>query len=207
MASVIRYLATVALATVITLSAFYLMHRLIDQESAATVAQPPVTSIHFGPVEIPEPPVRKPRKPPEQPERSQPPPSSDLVAEIDRINRMPRLEPVAWQAPGPSRVLEGSLHPPGGDAGGNAYPVAAVPPPYPRKAALQGIEGWVRLAVEIDARGRVLGVRVLDAEPRGVFEQTAIDAIRRWSWKPAIIDGRPIEQTVVQELNFRLDAP
>lgn len=60
-------------------------------------------------------------------------------------------------------------------------------------------------AVEVDARGRVLGVRVLD-EPRGIFEQTAIDAVRRWSWKPAIIDGRPSTQTVVQELNFQLDA-
>jgi protein TonB len=51
----------------------------------------------------------------------------------------------------------------------------------------------------------VRDVEVLAAEPRGYFEQAAIRAVQRWSWKPAMIDGQPRAQRVIQELTFDLD--
>lgn len=205
MASVVRYLITVALAAFITLSAFYLMHRLIDHEAAAPIDPPPVTSIHFGPIDIPEPPDSERPQPPEKPERQEPPPSNAVVSGFEPINRP--LDIDASTRPGPEslQVFEATLGSPGSGSGRKARPVAAVPPPYPRKAALEGIEGWVRVAVDIDAQGRVRDVRVIEAEPRGFFEQAAVGAVRRWSWHPAVIDGRPQAQTVVQKLVFELD--
>lgn len=204
MASVVRYLLTVALATVITLSAFYLMHRLIDQDGAAPVAHPPVTSIRFGPVDIPEPPRKKELTPPERPEPQEPPPSSSVIAEVEPIDR-PDFDVTSSPTPDAVAVRPASFANPSRGDSGNARPVATVPPPYPPEAARDGIEGWVRVSIEIDATGRVGDVRVLEAQPRGVFEQTAIRTVRRWSWKPAVIDGEPRAQRVVQELTFTLD--
>lgn len=205
MASVVRYLVTVALAAAITLSAFYLMHRLIDHDAAAPVNPPPVTSIRFGPVDIPEPARPDETRPPEKPEPKELPPTQAVIAEFEPIDA-PQLEPSRHAAPDAVAVLPGGFTPPGDrDGGRTAHPIAAVPPPYPPDAAVEGIEGWVRVAVDIDAQGRVRDVRVLEAEPRGFFEKAAVTAVRRWSWKPAIIDGRPRPQTVVQELTFELE--
>ncbi len=206
MTSVLRYLATVALAAVVTLSAFYLMHRLIDHDTAGPVSQPPVTSIRFGPVDIPDPPQDKVREVPDKPDRQEPPPTNNVIADVRKIDRSLDLVPSRGPAPDSVGVrVAGFSNPAEGSNSGSARPVAAVPPPYPREAALNGIEGWVRVSVEIDAHGRVGDVRVLKSEPRGVFDQAAVQAVRRWSWKPAIVDGQPQAQTVVQELAFDLD--
>lgn len=205
MVSVVRYLSLLALATVITLSAFYLMHRLIDQDAAAPASPPPVTMIRFGPIDIPEPPEPDRPEPPERPEPKEPPPSSRVIAEFEPIERTMDLEPSDSALADPVSVLQGTFQPPGQTDSRNARPVATVPPPYPRDAALNGIEGWVRMAIEIDAAGRVVDVRVIQAEPAGVFEQTAVRAVRRWTWKPAVVGGEPQAQTVLKELTFRLD--
>lgn len=205
MASVIRYLATVSLAAIITLSAFYLMHRLIDHEGAAPVSLPSVTSIRFGPVDIPEPPAPDRRTPPDKPERQDPPPSNALVTQVEPIERQLELERSPKPGPGSAGIYQASFPGPVQGKNASARPVAATPPPYPREAAISGIEGWVRVAVDIDARGRVRDVQVLAAEPSGVFEQAAEQAVRRWTWRPAVVDGQPRAQTVVQELAFDLD--
>lgn len=200
-----RYLTTVALATFVTLSAFYLMHRLIDNDGVAPVSPPPVTVIRFGPVDIPEPPQPAANEPPPKPEKQEPPPQTRLVQESQAIE--PTEDITESLRPGRSGppVLVGGFGPLTRSDSGAARPVAAMPPPYPREAALEGIEGWVRLAIDIDERGRVRGVEVLAAEPRGYFEQAAVQAVRRWSWKPAVVDGQPRAQRVVQELTFDLD--
>ncbi|WP_376691918.1 energy transducer TonB [Wenzhouxiangella sp. EGI_FJ10409] len=206
MTSVLRYLATVALAAVVTLSAFYLMHRLIDHEGTAPVSHPPVTSIRFGPVDIPDPPEDKVREMPEKPEPQEPLPTNDVIAEVEQIDRSLDIEASRNPTRDSVAVYTADFaNPSARNNSGGARPVATVPPPYPREAALNGIEGWVRVSVEIDAHGRVGDVRVLEAEPRGVFDQAAIQAVRRWTWKPAIVDGQPRAQTVVQELAFDLD--
>jgi protein TonB len=205
MASVVRYLVTVVLAAFITLSAFYLMHRLIDHDAAGPSPQPAVTSIHFGPVDIPEPSRKDPREKPDKPERQEPPPDARVIAETTPIEKPLDIERALRPDPNATRVYEGTFPPLGNGSDSQARPVSAVPPPYPRKAALDGVEGWVRVAVEIDERGRVRNVEVLAAEPGGVFDQAAVNAVRRWSWKPAIVDGQPRAQRVIQELTFDLD--
>jgi len=201
----LRYLTTVALAALITLSAFYLMHRLIDNDGAAPVSPPAVTVIRFGPVDIPEPPAEEVRKKPEKPEKREPPPETQIARNEQTIDRPVDIERSLQPGREGHPVLKGTFEALTRGDSGEARPVAAMPPPYPREAALEGIEGWVRIAVEIDEHGRVRDVEVLAAEPRGYFEQAAIRAVRRWSWEPAVIDGQPRAQRVVQELTFELD--
>lgn len=205
MESTVRYLATVTLAAVITLAAFYLMHRLIDNDAAAPAPADSVTVIRFGPVDIPELPKPDEITPPPKPEPQEPPPRTNVIATIEPIDRPVDIDRSSTPTPGPEVIYQGTFPGRSGADSAAARPMAAVPPPYPREAALNGIEGWVRVAVEIDERGRVGEVEVLAAEPRGVFEDAAVRAVRRWSWKPAIIEGQPRAQRVVQELTFSLD--
>src|SRR5260370_18696160 len=59
-------------------------------------------------------------------------------------------------------------------------PEQIVPARYPQDALLSGTTGKVDLDFHIDGDGRVRDVRVLRAQPAGVFEQAALAALRQW---------------------------
>ncbi|HUO82366.1 MAG TPA: energy transducer TonB [Gammaproteobacteria bacterium] len=90
----------------------------------------------------------------------------------------------------------------GGD--GEAVPVLRIEPQWPRQAALAGTEGWVELGFTIRPDGSVADVVVLAAEPRRVFEQSAVNAIRKWRFKPRVVDGRAVERRATQRIEFVL---
>jgi protein TonB len=54
-----------------------------------------------------------------------------------------------------------------------------VEPDYPRNAAARRLPGWVDVAFAVDASGRTREVRVVGAEPPGVFDEAALAAVRR----------------------------
>lgn len=51
-------------------------------------------------------------------------------------------------------------------------------PGFPRKAAAEGVSGWVLLAFDINDQGQAQKVEVLDASPAGYFENAAIGLIQ-----------------------------
>jgi len=55
-----------------------------------------------------------------------------------------------------------------------------VEPDYPRSAAARGLAGWVEVGFTVEPSGRTRDVRVLGAEPPGVFNEAALTAVRRW---------------------------
>lgn len=75
---------------------------------------------------------------------------------------------------------------------------------YPARARAQGISGQVTLNILIGTDGRVEKVKVLESTPSGVFEQTAIDAIRAWEFEPAIYQGKPVKVWAHQTIRFDL---
>jgi protein TonB len=82
-------------------------------------------------------------------------------------------------------------------------PVREVRPIYPRFAADAGITGTVLLHVLVGADGRVEEVRVLASVP--VLNEAAIEAARRWVFRPARVSGRPVRVWVALPMSFRLD--
>ncbi len=203
-----RYLTIISLAVIITLSSFYLMHRLIDQGPGERPIMDEVVSIHFGPVEIPElNPKRRPEPPPELPEPVDPPPPVERIAvtEIESPRPTLHLDPLPEGLAGGPPVIHGvvSLAPRGRDA--DARPKNTITPPYPRREAMAGVEGWVRLSVVVDANGLVRSARVLESSPPRVFDDAAIRTVERWTWEPRRVAGRAVEQTVIQTIEFKLD--
>ena len=82
----------------------------------------------------------------------------------------------------------------GAGLGSGALPLVRVDPIYPRRAAMQGIEGYVLFQFNITPKGTVSDIKILDARPPRIFNRSAIQAIRKWKYRPKMEDGKPVMQ-------------
>jgi periplasmic protein TonB len=77
---------------------------------------------------------------------------------------------------------------------------------YPSRALERNIEGWVEIGYTVTPKGKVADVKALRADPVGIFEAAATDAVVHISYKPVIKDGTPIAVTTKIRVAFRLAA-
>ncbi|WP_084081764.1 energy transducer TonB [Alteromonas marina] len=75
-----------------------------------------------------------------------------------------------------------------------ATPLERVNPRYPSLAVRRGREGWVRLSYVIDEEGRVKDPVVEDFFGSPSFKRSALSAVKKWQYDPAIKDGEPTQQ-------------
>jgi protein TonB len=88
----------------------------------------------------------------------------------------------------------------------DTMPLVRINPDYPPRAANRGIEGWVLIEFTITAAGTVRDARVIDASPRGYFEDAALKAIARWRYNPKVQEGVAVERVGVRvRLSFNLE--
>ena len=66
----------------------------------------------------------------------------------------------------------------------NVTKIFDAAPTYPRNAIRLGREGYVMIEFDVDTDGSVLDPYVLESEPTGVFERSAIKAVRKWLFSP-----------------------
>ncbi|HVW71517.1 MAG TPA: TonB family protein [Steroidobacteraceae bacterium] len=79
-----------------------------------------------------------------------------------------------------------------------------VPPMFPTDAQERAQSGWVDLLFTVETNGFVGDLKVIGAEPAGLFEQSAIDAVRKWRYRPILHDGQPINQRARVRVRFAL---
>jgi TonB family protein len=84
--------------------------------------------------------------------------------------------------------------------------VTRVEPAYSEEARKARISGIVILEALIDKNGDVREVNVLKPLPFGL-DQAAVDAVRQWKFKPALIKGEPVDVVFNLTVNFKLDVP
>lgn len=99
----------------------------------------------------------------------------DLLAAPIRVpavadESQPGAQPSATSPPAPAKA----------SASAAPEPSQVVPARYPVDALRNGVTGRVDLDFRIAADGSVRDVRVLHAQPSGVFEQAAAAALRQW---------------------------
>lgn len=83
-----------------------------------------------------------------------------------------------------------------------AEPLNDPPLIYPQRAYQSRIRGKVILRILINERGGVDEVMVLESEPRGVFEEAALDAARALQFSPALRFGHRVKSQKTLEVAF-----
>lgn len=149
--------------------------------------------------EIPKPKAKKvpiPDPTPDEPEPiriDEPEPEIDLPEVDDIVFGIPDAPPVAEP--------EGPIHV-GGDVT-KPEKLSAPQPQYTEIARKARIQGVVIVQAIIDKQGAVTNVKVLKGLPMGLSEQ-AVEAIKKWKFKPATLNGKPVDVYYNLTVNFRL---
>ena len=87
---------------------------------------------------------------------------------------------------------------------GELIALVKIAPRYPRKAAMAKKEGWVKVEFTVTELGTVRDAKVVDADPRRLFDRAAKQAILKWKFKPRIVDGKAVSRRAVQVIEFKL---
>jgi TonB family protein len=82
--------------------------------------------------------------------------------------------------------------------------VREVPPVYPREAERLSLSGWVDVEFTIAPDGSTQDLVVRNAEPQRIFDQAAIDAVKRWRFEPVQRDGAEVAQRAAVRIRFEL---
>jgi TonB family protein len=77
-------------------------------------------------------------------------------------------------------------------------------PKYPRSALTSGQEGSVTVQFTVAKDGTTKNLQVTTMENGYEFRQVVMDAIRQARFRPAMIDGEAIEQTVAYMITFKI---
>lgn len=83
-------------------------------------------------------------------------------------------------------------------------PLVQTPMTYPARAKSSGVTGYVLLSVLIGPTGRVEQVKVLESQPAGVFDDTAVAGVQAWKFEPASYKGENVRVWARQRVRFDL---
>jgi protein TonB len=81
--------------------------------------------------------------------------------------------------------------------------IVNVDPIYPSMAQTARVKGVVILEAVIDEHGGVTSVKVLRSIQ--LLDQAAVDAVRKWRFTPARLNGEPVPVVMTVTVNFELD--
>ncbi|MBB1296585.1 MULTISPECIES: energy transducer TonB [Pseudoalteromonas] len=183
-----------------TFAAFAFMQYLISGEQRAPVKPGGdiIVEIFQAPEDSKVRHIQKIQPPPPMPKVPQKAPPLDTSA--DPVLAISDLTPVTIDDFGGD--INNTINRPTGDA----TPIVRINPKYPTTAARDGIEGWVQLSFSISPTGEVIDPVVINAEPKRTFDREAIRAIKRWKYRPKVIEGVAQLQTgQTVQLDFKLD--
>jgi TonB family protein len=82
-------------------------------------------------------------------------------------------------------------------------PIRRIKPVYPEKCKKEKIEGTVVLEIKIDAEGSVIEAKILKSVHPDL-DKAAMEAIKKWKYKPVIKDGKPLPVVFAVTINFWL---
>ncbi len=84
-------------------------------------------------------------------------------------------------------------------------PIIKILPFYPPGARARGLIGKVEIAFVVNAEGEVRNIEIISSTPGTVFVNSAVRALERWRFKPAVLQGRPVAARVKLPLLFQLE--
>ncbi len=79
-----------------------------------------------------------------------------------------------------------------------------VAPGFPASAASRGLTGWVDVQFTVKSDGTTADVSIVGAEPVGIFEESAMEAVRKWHYRPVVRNGQTVDQLARVRVRFAL---
>jgi periplasmic protein TonB len=107
--------------------------------------------------------------------------------------------PLPSGAPPPPRPQEPALA-----ARANPVPVSSPAPRYPAEAARRRESGTVLVRVHVGPDGVPTSTSLVQSSQSRSLDKAALDAVRRWRFQPAVVDGHPTVGSVVVPIEFNL---
>ncbi len=197
-----RYIFSIVVGSVITLSLIFVMHLLIEHAEDAISKERTKHQLDFVRVKrnetlntedfTPE----KPPKPPEVPPEIPPQDMDTADPNAPTINVPPPTvaSTVDIGGPGGMNIAEGDY-----------LPIVRVAPVYPARALSRGIEGYVDMGFTVTTTGTVKDPIVLFSTS-SLFERAATRAVLKFKYKPRVVDGVPVDVPGVKtRITFKIE--
>jgi len=197
-----RYIFSIVVGVIVTLSLLFVMQLLIVSGKAALTDPRERTQLDFvrikrnenlntedfTPDKPPPPPVVPPETPPQE------------------MDNMDPNAPTINVAP-PTVSADTNIGGPGGMniAEGDYLPIVRVAPVYPARALSRGLEGYVDLSFTVTTTGTVTDPIILFSTS-SLFERAATRAVLKFKYKPRVVDGIPVDVAGVKtRISFRIE--
>ncbi|WP_198674479.1 energy transducer TonB [Idiomarina tyrosinivorans] len=191
-----RFFYALLAAAAMTIGLYYLMQSLITGGEGAFSEPPRGSVLDFVRVKQQEQVQQKERKPERPPEPKEPPP------EMPQPQMSESVDDSASAAMDFSADISSAADLGNGlslqSSDGEYLPIVKVQAMYPRRALQRGIEGYVLVEFTVTPQGSVTNPHVVKAEPEGIFEQAAMDAVLKFKYKPRVVNGEPVAVEGVQ---------
>jgi len=226
-----RFLLSLPGGLLVTIAIFLFMQSLITSRQQQDIVLPLHSVVEIlrqqPPEQEPEPPEQKPEPLEQEPEDTlggplseslaAAPPTPQLAAGLE----MPALDLAMGEIPiqaagerwnGPigagSGLGGGAVNLEGGggeDAQGfiEVVPYDTRRPNIPDVAYQNKVNGWVLVTFRVTDQGTTRDVRVLDANPRGVFEEKVVAAVSDWKYKVNFYGGATGSVALTQKVEVR----
>ncbi|MEM6819402.1 MAG: energy transducer TonB [Pseudomonadota bacterium] len=201
-----RYAVAIVSGGIVATLLFLLMHALIAGEPELNRDDDLAAQFDFVKVQDEEIENKRDRRKPPEPEKPKEPPPPPKLSQENNDKPPPQLPNI--QTPNIDIGVAGDgIWIPGAPGSGNqegdVVPIFLMQPQYPREAALDGIEGWVKMAFTIEADGSVSDVEILESNPRRIFDRAAKQAMYKSKFKPRVIDGVATARRVSMTTEFK----
>lgn len=84
-------------------------------------------------------------------------------------------------------------------------PLYRIEPRYPNRALKQKQEGFVLLSFSINKLGAPVDIKIVDSQPKRIFDREAVRALKHWKYQPYIVDGQPtLKSGLSVKLEFKI---
>ena len=197
-----RYIFSIVVGSIITLSLLFVMHLLIEYGESAITKERTKHQLDFVRVKknetlntedfTPEKPPKPPEVPPEMPPQ-----------DMDSVD--PNAPTIPVSAPEVSANVD--VGGPGGMnvAEGDYLPIVRVAPVYPARALSRGLEGYVDMSFTVTTAGTVQDPVVLFSTS-SLFDRAATRAVLKFKYKPRVVDGVPVDvPNVKTRITFKIE--
>ena len=86
----------------------------------------------------------------------------------------------------------------------HAEPILKENPKYPREKQLKGEIGWTIVNYMVDPSGNTYDITVRSSSGERSFDRAAIKAAEKYKYKPASVDGVPVDSSAATKITFDL---